>query len=123
MRRLLVRLLTKADYRVTAHGNGLELLEGVEAMRARGALPDVIVSDLRMPGASGLDLLEKLEVLEVAVPVILVSAFCDEETLARATLLGAACVLSKPFDMDLLRSAVACVVAARRADDLASPSG
>ena len=110
MRRILVRVLTKDGYRVTAVEGGRELVSAFEELRERDLLPDLVVTDIRMPGASGFDFLERADAPR-AVPVILITAFCDEVALQRAAALGASCVLSKPFDMDVLRSAVMCVLA------------
>jgi CheY-like chemotaxis protein len=111
MRRVLVRVLARENYLVTALSDGRELLEAFERLMHERALPQLIVSDIRMPGVTGFDVLERLAAAGVAIPVILISAFCDEQTLRRAAELGAACVLSKPFDMDVLRSAALCVLA------------
>jgi two-component system nitrogen regulation response regulator GlnG len=111
MRRVLVRVLARENYLVTALSDGRELLDAFERLLMEGALPQLIISDIRMPGVTGFDFLERLEAMGVAVPVILISAFCDEPTLRRAAELGATCVLSKPFDMDVLRSAALCVLA------------
>jgi CheY-like chemotaxis protein len=110
MRRLLADVLKKEGYDVTACASGDELLDALLRMQAEGTLPDLIVSDLRMPGTSGFGVLEKMLASNVHVPVILVSAFCNERTLNEAARLGAVCVLSKPFDMDVLRNAVLCVL-------------
>jgi DNA-binding response OmpR family regulator len=107
MRRLLTRVLSRENYRVTALADGADLLKTVLAAPVEDR-PSLIISDVRMPGISGLDLLAGLRAAELHVPVVLISAFCDEHTLGRAAKLGAACVLSKPFDMDMLRSLAFC---------------
>jgi DNA-binding NtrC family response regulator len=66
--------------------------------------PDVLVSDVRMPGLGGLDVLRGLRHCEWANPVILITAFGDEATHLEAVRLGAAAVLDKPFDVDDLRA-------------------
>jgi CheY-like chemotaxis protein len=113
MRRLLTRLLVRERYRVVALADGKLLFDAARALQSRGELPDLIVSDVRMPGFSGFDLLEQLAASVLRMPVILISAFCDEPTLSRAAKLGASCVLSKPFDMDVLRSAALCILTTR----------
>ena len=69
-----------------------------------------VVSDLRMPGLSGLDLLALLRAASHPVPVILLSAHHDEATRAEARALGAVAVVDKPIDADVLRSVVARAV-------------
>jgi DNA-binding NtrC family response regulator len=58
---------------------------------------DLIVSDFRMPGKTGLDLLIELEAMGSRIPVVMVSAFADAQTEAAATKLGAVALLKKPF--------------------------
>lgn len=110
MRRLLTRVLSRERYRVTALADGADLLKTLLDSPV-DERPSLIISDVRMPGISGLDLLAALRAAELHMPVVLISAFCDDQTLARAAKLGAACVLSKPFDMDMLRSLALCLLA------------
>lgn len=113
MRRLLTRVLVRERYHVTALSDGRELLQAALELGERGAAPDLIISDVRMPGFSGFQLLEALDSARLRVPVVLISAFCDDPTLTRACRLGATLVLSKPFDMDVLRTAALCLLAAK----------
>ncbi len=77
------------------------------------ATPDLLFSDVRMPGISGLKLLERIATHEPRFPVIVMSAFTDVASTASAYRLGAFDYLPKPFDLDQ------AVAAARRA--LAQP--
>jgi len=63
---------------------------------------DLIVSDIRMPGWSGLDVLAGLKHADVRIPMVLITAFGDDETHRQASHLGAVAVVDKPFDMDHL---------------------
>ena len=69
-------------------------------------LPDVVVSDVRMPGAGGLNLLEQLKARGIAAPVIVMSAFTDITSTAAAYRNGAFDYLPKPFDLDQVVAAV-----------------
>jgi FixJ family two-component response regulator len=57
-----------------------------------------LITDVRMPGLSGLDLQCHLIAQGRTVPIIFVTALTDERTRARALTAGAVCVLGKPFD-------------------------
>lgn len=103
MRALITAALEADGYAVVAASDGRDLLARLETDRERVG---VIVSDVRMPGYSGLDLLAIVRCASWAVPVILITAFGDEETHAEARELGAVTVLDKPFDLDDLRAAV-----------------
>ena len=68
-----------------------------------------LISDLQMPGLSGLDLQEQVAYLQPRLSVILVTAFPDEKSRARALAAGAHGFLTKPFDEKCL---VQCLTAA-----------
>jgi DNA-binding response OmpR family regulator len=104
MRRLLASTLRRDGYEVTEAASGLQLFEALRRAVFAAAAPDFIVSDVRMPGGSGLQVLEAIRVAGWSVPVILITAFGDEDVRCEGARLGAACVLSKPFDMDDLRA-------------------
>ena len=59
-----------------------------------------MISDIKMPGLSGLDLLDTLRRSDWAMPVILITAFGDRETHDEAIRLGAVRVFDKPFELD-----------------------
>src|SRR5437867_10496643 len=73
---------------------------------------DVVITDLKMPGLSGLELVRQLHAAKPKLPIILMTAFGTSETAIEATKLGAYDYLLKPFDMaellDLIAKAVAC---------------
>lgn len=71
---------------------------------------DVIVSDIHMPGMTGLALIDALRARDLDVPIILVTGAPSVETAASAVELGAFRYLTKPFDLDTLRRAVAQAV-------------
>lgn len=109
LRRLLARALRRDGYRVIESEDGTELLEVLAKDLAQcGVLQevDLIVSDIRMPGYTGLNVLCGLRQAGVQVPVIVMTAFGDSDTIDRAHKLGAYCVLDKPFETETLRHAV-----------------
>ena len=63
-------------------------------------VPQVVVSDIRMPGESGLDLLQKLKELHPQLPVIIMTAYSDLDSAVAAFQGGAFEYLPKPFDVD-----------------------
>ena len=72
--------------------------------------PQILVSDIRMPGGSGLDLLEKVKAKHPGLPVIIMTAFSDLDSAVSAFQGGAFEYLPKPFDLpkavELIRRAV-----------------
>lgn len=101
--------LERAGLRVLAAGDGDAALQMCAHSR-----PDAIVTDMRMPGMTGLELLEKLRTIDEEVPVILMTAFGTIETAVKAMKLGAFDYLTKPFEGDELVIAVKRAIEHRR---------
>jgi DNA-binding response OmpR family regulator len=73
---------------------------------------DLVVSDLRMPGWTGLEILDMLRKSAPPVPVIIITAFGSEEVHQTARRLGAVAVFDKPFDLGSLRRRIRTLRAA-----------
>lgn len=108
MRALLACALRRAGFTVVEACSGSELLEwlgfGLESVPPLWF--DVIVSDVRMPGFDGLNILASLRQLSIETPVILITAFGTTANHAAAADLGAFALLDKPFDVDDLTTLV-----------------
>ena len=96
VRFVLATALREAGHAVDGFENARDALE---ALRSRGA-PDLLFTDVRMPGEDGLALLEKLKTAAPQLPVIVMSAYTDIASTAGAFRGGAYEFLSKPFDLD-----------------------
>jgi two-component system, response regulator, stage 0 sporulation protein F len=105
MRDMLVTSLRKDGYEVVEASSGAAALEEIAMLLFRGeAMPvDVIVSDERMPGLLGLEVLAGLREARWRTPFILITGFGDPQTHQRAEQLGASAVLDKPFDLEELK--------------------
>ena len=66
----------------------------------------LVLSDINMPGMSGLELLPKAKALRPDVPIVLITAYGDPETERRALESGAEALLTKPIDFILLRDEI-----------------
>jgi CheY-like chemotaxis protein len=81
-----------------------------EALDRAKTIPDpsliLILSDINMPGMTGLEMLPKVKSARPNVPVIMITAYGDEGTKKRAAELGAAGLLTKPLDFGLLREEI-----------------
>jgi len=105
IRLALAAVLESDGFEVAAVADGEMLIETLGRCEEAHRFPDIIITDHRMPGYSGLDVLDGLRVAGWKVPVIFITAFADEvRPLAHA--LGARAVFRKPFDPDDLRTAV-----------------
>jgi CheY-like chemotaxis protein len=114
---LVANTLRSDGYEVRKAHDGADLLEQLEqAIDDPASRPDVVISDVRMPGLSGLGVLHALKRAQQHIPVILMTVLVDETIHVVAKRLGAVGVLRKPFDIDDLRTAVlnACQAYAAR---------
>jgi two-component system response regulator HydG len=91
------RTLRTAGYAVQSAANGEDGFE-----LARGGWFDVILSDMRMPGISGLDILRKLREIKVDAAFIIMTGFGTVDTAVEAMKLGAVDFVQKPFFRDEL---------------------
>lgn len=66
----------------------------------------LILSDINMPGMSGLELLPKAKAMRPEVPIIMITAYGDAETKRKALENGAASLLTKPIDFSTLRGEI-----------------
>ena len=109
MRSLLATALRRDGYLVVECANGDDALDWLGPGVLEGdleQLPAAIISDIRLPYFTGLDILAGVSSGLERIPVILITAFPDEDTTALASQLGARCVLSKPFPIADLRRAL-----------------
>ena len=95
------RALSAQNYAVDEASDGREALEKIAQFA-----PDVIVSDINMPGMSGLELLPKAKAARPDVPVIMITAYGDAETKRKALENGADALFTKPIDFVTLRSEI-----------------
>lgn len=104
MRALLTLVLQNDGYEVVACADGTRLVEYLEALWAAPSSIniDLIVCDMRMPGFTGLEVLEQMGRRPGFPPMILMTAFGDADLHQRARQLGVSASLDKPFDVDHL---------------------
>ncbi|MGR9106398.1 MAG: nitrogen regulation protein NR(I) [Gammaproteobacteria bacterium] len=106
MRWVLDKALQKSGMTVRSFCHAAELLKVLET-----EVPDVVITDVRMPGIDGLDLMSRLQSAHPDLPVIIMTAHSDLESAVSAFHGGAFEYLPKPFDLndavDLVRRACA----------------
>ncbi len=105
IRFVLEKALTREEFTVRSFTNPRDVLKALEDDE-----PQVLVSDIRMPGGSGIDLLGKVRESHPALPVIIMTAYSDLDSAVSAFQGGAFEYLPKPFDLpkavELIRRAV-----------------
>ena len=109
LRRLLRRALARVGLEVVEAGNGRAALEEARASRF-----DVVISDVRMPRMGGLELLERLQLEEPALPVVLISGSNELENRHSAVSFGAFDYLAKPIELHAIQAAALSALAFRR---------
>ncbi len=112
MRELLDILLGKDGYNVRTFEDPARALDAVGE-----SAPDLVISDLKMPKMNGLELLEKLKLIEPDLPVIVITAFSSWDTAVSAMRLGAYDYIKKPFDNESIRTIVRRAVEQHRLAD------
>ncbi|HSR63824.1 MAG TPA: nitrogen regulation protein NR(I) [Gammaproteobacteria bacterium] len=101
IRWVLEKALSRADVDIASFADPRVVLEQIVR-----EIPDVILSDIRMPGMDGIELLEKIKQQAPDVPVIIMTAYSDLDRAVSAFREGAFEYLSKPFDVDEVVSLV-----------------
>jgi two-component system, sensor histidine kinase and response regulator len=96
-----LRMLLKPNYQVYTAEN---VETGLRILREKN--PDVVISDIRMPGTSGIDGLRKIREIDPHVAVIMLTGFGALDTAKEALRLGANDYISKPFDAREMREVI-----------------
>jgi DNA-binding NtrC family response regulator len=95
MRDLLVKVLERKGYQVSICGNGADALDFLEREPA-----DLVVTDVRMPGLSGMEALRAIKELNPEILVIIMTAFGSIDQAVQAVKEGAYDYINKPFKID-----------------------
>ena len=101
IRWVLEKALSRENVEITSFSQPEQVLEKI-----LNETPDVVISDIRMPGMDGISLMEKLKQHSPDLPVIIMTAYSDLDRAVSAFREGAFEYLSKPFDVDEVVSLV-----------------
>lgn len=112
LRRMLALALAREGFTV------IEAEDGRDMVRRMSPTIDLVIADERMPMLSGLQVLTALRAAGQMTPFILMTAFDEPQLHVQAQRLGAACVLEKLFDLQML-----CTVARRLVRPAKKPMG
>jgi DNA-binding response OmpR family regulator len=108
LRAVLANVLRTAGYEVIETADGHALLNHLASCSPLGPIspPELVVSDVRMPGPDGLRIMQQAHSWGQGLPFVLMTAFGDRDFRAAATESGASAVLEKPFALDELLTTV-----------------
>jgi len=112
VRQSLAFLLRSATIEVQIHESAVAFLDALPHLK-----PGCVITDVRMPGISGVELLKRLKDLENGIPVIVITGHGDVTLAVEAMKIGASDFLEKPFDDDVLLAAVRSALDQREKND------
>lgn len=101
-REKLAKLLNKLFKEVILASNGLEGLEKYQQSKATNEKIDLIISDINMPILNGLEMLERIRIIDPFVPLIFTTARSETDNLLRAIDLNVSNYIIKPIDTNVL---------------------
>ncbi|MBI4665825.1 MAG: response regulator [Nitrospinae bacterium] len=102
IRRLLERLFAKENYITLTAETAVDAL-----MKAQDNDVDIVITDLRMPGMDGLELIGQIHDIKPGMPVVVISGYGTFDTVVDAVRKGAFFFVNKPFDQNTILEAVA----------------
>lgn len=105
VRESLVSLVQCCGYSALPFASAEQFLEGGEISRA-----DFLIVDVRLPGMTGIELLDRLAMAGQTIPAVVVTGHADSEELGQSPNLGDVVFLSKPSDPEELLAAISAAV-------------
>lgn len=118
VRQSLAFLLSSAGLAVRLYDSAAAFLDGLE-----GAQGGCLITDVRMPGMTGLELLHELKAKACGLPAIVITGHGDVPLAVEAMKAGAIDFIEKPFDQEALLSAVEAALAYGRTGDRGGENG
>ena len=109
IRRLLTEVLAEEGYWVTTVSDGQQAIDLLERERF-----NLIITDMVMPGLSGIEVLRAAQRIDPLCPVIVLTGYPSVDSVRRLVRLGAADYIAKPFNVDVLKVTVAKLLEMRR---------
>ncbi len=109
MRASISQWLELSGYRTESYENAAKALESIGSN-----FPGIVLSDIRMPGMDGMELLKKFQTVDSTLPVILITGHGDVQMAVEAMRIGAYDFVEKPFDPERLSDLVRHAIEARR---------
>jgi DNA-binding NtrC family response regulator len=95
VRKLLQKIFLKENYITHIASNAEEALHIIDTFQV-----DVVITDIKMPGISGIELLNKIREIDTSIQVIMITAFATLETAIDALKMGAKDYITKPFNLE-----------------------
>jgi len=94
-------ILEAADFEVLAGRNGQEALEKIKAAASPPSF-DLVITDIQMPGLTGLQLIDEVWQINLSIPILVITAYGDQKLRRELSQRGCQHYLDKPFDEETL---------------------
>ncbi len=107
--RLFERFCGAEQFRVATFNHPHAALAALEQ-----TLPDLVITDLKMPDMSGIELLQSVRARSIEIPVMIITGYSSVENAIEALRLGAADFIKKPYDMEELLHQVTLILESRK---------
>lgn len=105
VRKMLAEMLTLDGFEIAGQASSGQ--EAIDA--ARASLPDIIVMDLKMPGMDGITATEQIRAISATIPIILYTAYLDDEIETRAREAGVTACIGKIEGVDSLEREISAL--------------
>ena len=106
-------ILEVADYEVTTVGNGRAALDKILKSRNTDSPIDLLVTDIQMPGLTGVELIDEINRLKINIPLLAITGYGNRELIAELINRGCDKCLDKPIDEAELVECVAALLGKR----------
>ncbi len=106
-------ILEAADFEVSAGRNGQEALEKIK-LAANHSPVDLLITDIQMPGLTGLQLIDEVQRMKLSIPALVVTAYGDQKLRRELRQRGCLHYLYKPFDEEKLLEKVFTILGESR---------
>lgn len=110
--------LTMAGYSVVGTADGREAIQQIVAADNQSRGFDLLITDLKMPHMSGLELLDELNAMGVSLPTLVITAFADSQTIRQLSEKGCDDYYEKPLDPKTLTNRVGEIIKKNAVDSL-----
>jgi len=116
VRKLLQKVFLKENYITHIASNAEEALHFIDTFQV-----DVVITDIKMPGMSGIELLNRIREIDTSIQVIMITAFATLDTAIDALKMGAKDYITKPFDLEDVLLSVKKIIRSIDVTDIVDP--
>jgi DNA-binding response OmpR family regulator len=102
--------LKRFEYKVAVNSNGTAALNEMVAAQQSSTPFHLLITDMQLPGLSGIELIDALSSRSIAVPTLVITAFCRQDLIAQLNTRGIRDMLIKPFNIRELAHRVSTIL-------------